>query len=256
MTLTPELKQLIEQEMNGLTKDDYLRPGMSYDDFITEFSSLLAQEKEDEVPLTGAGFNASAMPKYYGYMDMIVQEHGARIVSELETKQSREEFDSKMPEAKKDKKLLMAVGRYVITRTEKREDKKVYDLVRKGRGDMDTLQDNITMASFLRKHKDLAQEVKPGGKSVDDKYLDSVEQKALGLIKLRGEVAADGDDSKEQVDRQNRLMTLCINAQREIKLFAEMAFYDDTERYNRFYASDAIRQQRTDAAKNQGPPQV
>ncbi len=114
-------------------------------------------------------------------------------------------------------------------------------MVRKGSGDMDTLQDNITMASFLRKHKDLAQEVKPGGKSVDDKYLDSVEQKALGLIKLRGEVAADGDDSKEQVDRQNRLMTLCINAQREIKLFAEMAFYDDTERYNQFYASAAGR---------------
>ena len=78
------------------------------------------------------------------------------------------------------------------------------------------------------------------------------EQKALGLIKLRGEVVADGDDSKEQVDRQNRLMTLCINAQREIKLFAEMAFYDDTERYNQFYASDARRREKK-PAQGQAP---
>ena len=94
------------------------------------------------------------------------------------------------------------------------------------------------------------------GKTVDDAYLIQVEENALGLLKLRGEAIAAGDDARGQVDRQNRLMTLCINAQREIKLFAEMAFYDDTERYNKFYASATIRQQRKDAVKKPGQPLV
>ena len=243
MTLSPALETLIEQEMAALTKDDFLRPGMAFDKHVGEYSNLLAQEKEDEPLLSQAGFDTSLMPKYHGYMDMLVLVHGDRVVAESDKKESRKEFNLKMPEAKKDKKLLMAVGRYIVNRTDSNEDKKVYDTVAKGYGDVDTLTDNVTMAAFLRKHKDLAQEVKPGGKTVDAGYLDDVEQKSLDLIKLRGEAITADDDSKEQVDRQNRLMTLCIQAQREIKLFAEMAFYNDTDRYNQFYASDEMRKQ-------------
>ncbi len=243
MTLSPALETLIEQEMAALTKDDFLRPGMAFDKHVGEYSNLLAQEKEDETLLSQAGFNTSLMAKYYGYLDMITRVHGDRVVAESDKKESRKEFNLKMPEAKEDKKVLMAVGRYIVNRTDNHEDKKVYDTVAKGYGDVDTLTDNVTMAAFLRKHKSLAQEVKPGGKTVDASYLDDVEQKSLGLIKLRGEAITADDDSKEQVDRQNRLMTLCIQAQREIKLFAEMAFYNATDRYNQFYASDEMRKQ-------------
>ena len=243
MELSPALETLIEQEMAALTKGDYLRPGMGFDKHVGEFSNLLAQVKEDETLLTQAGFKFSLMSKFYGYLKMITRTHGQRVVAESDKKESRKEFNLKMPEAKDDKKLLMAVGRYIVKRTDSKEDKKVYDMVADGYGDVDTLTDNVTMVAFARKHKDLASEVRPGGKTVDDSYLDSVEEKALGLIKLRGEAITSDDDSKEQVDRQNRLMTLSINAQREIKLFAEMAFYDDTDRYDQFYASDERRQQ-------------
>ncbi len=243
MTLSPALETLIENEMTALTKDDYLRPGMGFDKHVGEFSNLLAQEKEDETPLAQAGFDTSLMAKFYGYLEMITRTHGERVVAESEKKESRKEFNLKMPEAKKDKKVLMAVGRYIVKRTDSKEDKKVYDMVADGYGDVDTLTDIVTLAALMRKHKSLAQEVRPGGKTVDDSYLDDVEQKALDLIKLRGEAITSDDDSKEQVDRQNRLMTLTINAQREIKLFAEMAFYDDTDRYDQFYASDEMRKQ-------------
>ena len=256
MDLTPELKQQIKQEIEALVKDDYLRPGMSFDNFVGEYSMVLGQATEDKSTLAQTGFDATLLPKYYGYMKELVLEHGARVATELEKNQSSKDFDVKMPEANKDRKLLMAISRYIVTRTEENEAKKVYDMVRKGHGDVDALTDNITLVSFLRQHKDLAQEVKPGGKTVDDAYLIQVEENALGLLKLRGEAIAAGDDARGQVDRQNRLMTLCINAQREIKLFAEMAFYDDTERYNKFYASATIRQQRKDAAKKPGQPLV
>ena len=256
MELSPALETLIEQEMAALTKGDYLRPGMGFDKHVGEFSNLLAQGKEDETLLTQAGFKFSLMSKFYGYLEMITKTHGERVVAESDKKESRKEFNLKMPEAKKDKKLLMAVGRYIVKRTDSKEDKKVYDMVADGHGDVDTLTDIVTIAAFLRKNKDLTAEVRPGGKTVDAGYLDNVEQKAINLIKLRGEAITSDDDSKEQVDRQNRLMTLTINAQREIKLYAEMAFYDDTDRYDQFYASDVIRQKNKDAAKEQGQPPV
>ena len=256
MTLSPALETLIENEMKVLTRDDFLRPGMAFDKHVGEFSNLLAQSKEDQTPLSQAGFDTSLMPKYYGYLEMITQVHGERVVAESDKKVSRKEFNSKMPEAKEDKKVLMAVARYIVNRTGSKEDKKVYDMVADGYGDVDTLTDNVTLAAFLRKHNSLTQEVKPGGKTVDDGYLDTVEQKALDLIKLRGEAIAADDDSKEQVDRQNRLMTLSIQAQREIKLFAEMAFYNDTDRYNQFYASDVRRKQaKQDEPAEQEVPQ-
>ena len=256
MELTPALETLIEQEMAALTKGDYLRPGMGFDKHVGELSNLLAQVKEDEVPLTQAGFKFSLMSKFYGYLEMITKTHGERVVAESDKKESRKEFNLKMPEAKKDKKLLMAVGRYIVKRTDSKEDKKVYDMVADGYGDVDTLTDIVTMAALMRKHEGLAQEVRPGGKTVDAGYLDSAEEKALGLIKLRGVAITSDDDSKEQVDRQNRLMTLSINAQREIKLYAEMAFYDDPDRYDQFYASDVIREQRKSAEKDQETPPV
>lgn len=258
MTLAPALVTLIENEMAALEKKDFLRPGMGFDKHVGEFSNLLAQVKEDEVPLTQAGFEFSLLSKFYGYLEMITQVHGDRVVAESDKKASRKEFNEKMPEAKEVKKLLMAVGRYIVTRTESNEDKKVYDMVRKGHGDVDTLTDIVTMAAFLRKHDPLTQEVRPGGKTVDAGYLDDVERKALDLIKLRGEAITSDDDSKEQVDRQNRLMTLTINAQREIKLFAEMAFYDDPDRYDQFYASDEKRKmnKETQSASESAPEQA
>jgi hypothetical protein len=92
MSVVEIVKTNREGEMASLNKDDYLRIGMSYNNFVGDFSKLLAQATED-------------------------------------------------------KKLLMAVGRYISFRTGRREDKKVYNMVRDGRGDVDTLNDNITMVS-------------------------------------------------------------------------------------------------------------
>ena len=258
MTITAEQEAQIEQEMNALDKDDLLRPGMAYDEFVGEYSELLAQATEDETILGQTGFDGSLIPKNYGYMEKLAAEHAARINAESFKQESREEFDTRMPEADKDKRLLMAVGRYIVNRTDATDDKKIFDMVRDGHGDVDTLTDNITMASFIKNHKDLAQEVRPGGKAVDESYLAQVEENAMGLLKLRGEAITAGDDAKVQIDRQNRLMTLRIKAQREIKLFAEMAFYDDTERYNQFYASAAKRKANkasTEIVPSEGPAQ-
>lgn len=241
MQLSEEMNRRIEEQMAALTRDALLRPGMSYNDFTREYSELLAQAEEDEVPLRAAGFDFSTMDLYAGYLEKLVLEHGERVNAEAETGEARETFAEGMPRAREDKALLMAVGRYVEARTEGPEAKRVLDRVRKRRGDVDTLNDNIALVGFARRFKTLVLEVRPGGQVIDDALLTRIENDARRLLRVRGQAVAAADDTSLQVDRQNRLITLCVEAKREIKLFAEMAFYNDADRYNRCYASDAGR---------------
>lgn len=48
----------------------------------------------------------------------------------------------------------------------------------------------------------------------------------------------------ELVDRQKRLITLCVKAMRDIRLYADMALIHSPEVYNQFFASDMMRQAR------------
>ena len=131
----------------------------------------------------------------------------------------------------------------------------MYDEVRKGTGDVDTLNDVVTMAAFIRNHEKLAGQVRPGGKSADTAHLNQAKKNALHLLKLRGVALASNDDPKDEVKRKNQLLTLCILAQREIKLFAEMAFYENMDHYDQFYASDTLRKQRNNQSENDAPPE-
>jgi hypothetical protein len=252
MTITEEMNAIIENDMAALDQEDVLRSGRSFEDFVDEFSVLLAQATEDEALLVAAGFDFSSMPRYRAYLEKLMAEHGARVVAEADTTASIEAFHAGMPRAEADKKVLMAVGRFVVARTRAPEARRVYKMVRKGRGQVDTLNDNIAMVGFVRRFSETAALVRPGGQAVDDAFLSRVEEDAVRLLKIRAEALTAGDDVSLQVDRQNRLITLCVLAERDIKLYAESAFYDDSDRYNRFYASRARRGSGTDEAPEAG----
>jgi hypothetical protein len=72
---------------------------------------------------------------------------------------------------------------------------------------------------------------------IDEAELVRIETEALALLKLRGESSTDAKTPSTQVGRKGRIVSLCVTASQEIRLLAEMAFYNDLDRYNRFYAS-------------------
>ncbi len=141
------------------------------------------------------------------------------------------EFGDTLPDAVRRNKILPAVARYVVLKSGDKDARKSYRWVRKGFGDIDTLNDNAILVELMQKYSDLAAKVRPGGVVVDSTFLDETKKQALHLIGLNGDATAASDKGNELVDRQNRLITLCIEAQREIKLFAEMAYLDDPEAY-------------------------
>jgi hypothetical protein len=249
MELSPQLNDTIEREMAAVHKNDILRPGMGFDDFSKEYANVLAQADEDEAPLTRAGFDFTLMPKYYGYLDKLASEHADRVNAEADRSASQQAFAAAMSKANTDNSRLMTLARYVVKRSGRPEDRRVYNEIRKGVGDVSTLNDNLALVGFIRRNADLASEVRPGGVEIDETVLTNVEEESFAFLKLRAKAAASKDDASANVERQNQLITLCIRALREIKLFAEMAFYDDVDRYNRFYASPsrrAARQARPD----------
>ena len=244
MAIPDQIDAQVEQEVASVGPGDYLRTGRSYNNFLNEFSGLLAQVEEDKPAITGAGFPWKKMPKYTAYLEKMPKVQADRIVAEGEKSKVEEEFGERMPEAEKTKKLLMAMGRFILSQTEDADDKRVYDKVRDGYGYVDALSDNVTMANFGRRHMDIVSKVKPGGQAIDKAFLDKVEKEALDLLKLKGEADAASDDISKQVDRKNRLLTIMVKAERDMKLFAEMAFFNNIEHYKRHYASESLRRKK------------
>ena len=62
MAIPDQIDAQVEQEIASVGSGDYLRPGRSYNDFLNEFSGLLAQVEEDKPAITGAGFPWKKMP--------------------------------------------------------------------------------------------------------------------------------------------------------------------------------------------------
>lgn len=155
-----------------------------------------------------------------------------------------------MPRAEEAKKKIMVVLRFMVIRTQDTNVKRSYKMIQKGYGDIDTLQDIIAGVSLIKSHSEYLSQVRPGGIEVTLDYLEESKKLALELVAMRGDVTAAADDTSVYVDRQNRLLTLCIKVQREIKLFADIAYYNDQDRYDRYYASDRLREIRLDHKNN------
>ncbi len=242
MTISKELDDTIETEMASLDDKELLRPGYAYDDYVDDYSRLLGQAAKDKPWLVGAGFEYDAyMPKYEAYLEKLSFEHGSRVNAGIVSGEDIKEFKAAMPRAVEDKKQLMVMGRFVVSRSKDPEAKRVYKNVMKGSGYIDTLNDNIAMVGFARQYPTLASRIKPGGQAIDEAFLVRVETEAAFLLKLRGIAVTSDDEESRRVNRQNRLLTLCILAERDIKEYADGAFYKDIARYNRDYARTYVR---------------
>jgi hypothetical protein len=103
----------------------------------------------------------------------------------------------------------------------------------------DTLKHNIVLVAMIGEHPELASQIKLEGVSIEKSYCDEVVSRAVEQLLLKGVIVEQGAPKNEKVNHQNRLITLCINAMREIKKFALAAFFDDQEYYNSNYATYA-----------------
>lgn len=248
MSISPELTKEIEKEISGLTKSDFRRPGGSINKFIGEFSSTLAQAAEDMDMLVKTGFDASRMPKYNALLEMFSMAYGERIGSVQDTPEKRVRFDAQMALAEKDRKMLGVVCAHIAEKSGSKKAQQNYRFINKGSGIIDTLTDNLGLAALVKEFPQLAAEIKPGAYEINAKYLEEVVSRAVELLQMKGIVVEQGVPQSVAVERQNRLLTLCLNAQSYIKKYAYAAYFDNMDYYNSNYASAGPKPAEVEAA--------
>jgi hypothetical protein len=205
--------------------------------FIGEFSGNLAQADEDRDILVASGFDQELMPKFRGLLEMLSLAYGERLGTTPESPEKRVAFNEGMALAEKDRRRLGVVGAHIAEKSGDPMARRSYRLIAKGSGYIDTLTDNLGLVALIKKYPEEAAEIKPGGVEISAAYMDEVVARAVELLQMRGIVVEKGVPKNVTVDRQNRLLTLCLNAQSYIKKYAYAAFFDNIEYYNSNYAS-------------------
>lgn len=241
MAISQELDDRIEKEMADLTASRYLRAGMAYNRFVKELTNLIAQAKEDKDLLIKTKFNPEEFSYYDACLEKLALEHAHRYTAEKTEKKVIQEFNEGMPIAKLNKKILMGMGRFVKRETNDKDAIHIYKYVQKGSGDVDTLNDNITMSQFGKRFFETASKISPGAQDITEEYLNKVENDAVHLLKLAGLADAASDEKKEEVDRMHRIVSLCVKIRSDIKFYAEMAFLSKPDHYSEHYASEYFR---------------
>ncbi len=240
-TLTDELRRAIRGDMDALDPEDYLRFSSTVPDGLGELSSLLAQCTKDKGALVAAGFRWERMEKYEGYLEMLLLLHGERIASIPESPEERAEYFSLLEQAEDDRKVLRIVAHHILQETNDPKLLQIYRKVQSGAGMIDTMTDNVAFSVLIGRHMDLACEIRPGGREVTAEYLKDVTVRAKRLMRMRGLVVSDGVPRNEDVDNQNRIITLCMQAMSYIRRFARSAFYNDLDYYNSNYTKSTRR---------------
>ena len=146
-----------------------------------------------------------------------------------------------------DRKRLMVVAAFIAEMSSDKSAHRNYKEMVKGGGIVDTLCDNLAGVAMVGSYPELASQIKPGGFQVTASYCAEVSKRAIEMLKLKGFVVENGVPENITVDRQNRLITLCMDALTEIRRYARAAFFDDLDYYNSNYAS-AFRQESGDTA--------
>lgn len=231
----------IESAVIHLAAKEFLRSGRSYNDTVTELSNISARAKKDESILVASRLNMRVVDVLDACLEKLIDVHAKRIGLLGGKADIVEIFDERMPRMKSTKKVLMNCMMFLISVLNDNYLKRTYREVKKGYGDIDTLDDIVVCSTTIDEHPETYALVAPGGIEITAEYLAKVRADAKDMISMHGEAAVATDGSKELLDRQRRLMTLCVMAERWIKLYAKMAFMNKMDHYDEYYASPSMR---------------
>lgn len=236
--ISPDVKRTIDEEAQALNPKDYRSTTLSAQGILRSYSGLMYQVKKDKVPLVESGFEWERMPKYEGYLTVLADVNAERVITVPSSPEEKKDFDRRMEAAEIVRRKLRMVVSHIIDVTDSDELRTAYRLIAEKSGQVDTLQDNRSYIGIIRRYPEIARELKPGGVEMTSDILDEIYKEADALLSVLG---ADDHPRNEAVDLQNRIITLCLNAQTYIKKYARAAFVDDPEYYNRYYADKSAK---------------
>lgn len=240
MALTPEIARQIEQEITQIKKNDIQLTvsNKSLNSLIYDFGSTLAQAEIDLSDLVNVGFDATTMQRNYALLELMSLTYGTYSVLTPESVEQRVHFDQQLALARLDKKRLIVICDQIFQDCNNDSLRQKYSTLDNGTGIIVTLKNILTMVNIIYEYSEKFSQIKPNRIEIDIQYCEKAKSRALELLMFKGVIVNCRDASNDTVDRQNKLLTLCMNIQNEIKKFAFIAFSHDIEYYECHYSSN------------------
>lgn len=234
MEITPEQKEQIIKEALALT----LRPKnyKNYSYHMNRMGRYLGQAEIDKDALILANYNWERLIRLYVIQKVINETHAKRVAVEGKGSTPSEQFHVLLKRIKDYNKVLTIVLDYVRKRTDDHGLEITADKIKRGTTQMDIVRDVSSLTEVLKEHLELAAGITPGGKVVNEEYLNTAYAEAQEALALDGLADQSESERSQLVDLQHRLLLLSMAAIDELKEFARAAFYQDLNYYREHYS--------------------
>lgn len=231
MAIDAEMKTQINDQIAQI---DYERQtNLSIHQIMDRFTRMLAQIDIDKEDLIRSKFDWSKQPYFAALSVYLYEVHADRVAAEGKGPGSK--LKELMPKFTMNHKVLCLVTKFIIKKTENPNLITAYNKVKEGSGKIDILHDILALSSALRDFLDLTAEYTPRGIHITEVYLDVLTQEVEDLLTINSTTKNSGTERGILVDKQSKLITLCLEAMDYIRQFAEGAYCLDMDYFRKHY---------------------
>lgn len=235
MALTPELDSLIEQQLDAIAPEKFRRPGLSNSEYIDAFSTFITTVRRDEAALIAAGLPQEKIAYIDSLCEKLLLTFGARHSTLSETPEERKYCDEQMAIVEDERKKLLIVLDYIADYCGDPAIRRHYQFIVKGSSTVDSLTDVVLLVMNVRQFLQLASQIRPQGVLIDEAFCARAHDRAVELLGKKGIIVEKGVPKSTAVNKLNKIITLCVTTQSDVKRFAYAAFYNDKKYYEDNY---------------------
>lgn len=252
MPITAEMQEKIDNDIAQVAYDRNTK--LTIHQVMERFGRFVAQIEIDKEDLIRSKFDWTKQPYFAALSIYLYEVHAARAAAE--GKGPGAKLREAMPRFKMNHKVLSLVLKFVIGKTNNQNLIKVYDKVKQDNNNLDTLHDILIMTVALRDFLDIAADFAPRGINVNEGYLDVITEEVEELLVINGETLTSGTDRGKLVDKQNKLIVLCLEAIDYIREYAEGAFCLDMDYFKEHYTINDFHRHKTTQEEEEETPET
>lgn len=245
MAITEENRTAINVHIDAVT--DKRRTRLTILQLLDRYSRYTNQIVVDKERLIQSGYDWTIAERDIALFTVFTEVHAERIAAEGKGANSIRR--KKMEKMNMYYEVLCLIVQHVFDETNDETVKAAHSKIKKGNSQADTLHDILAMAKVLKEHQDIAVTFTPRGIVANEGYLDLITQEVQSLLDQNGIPIQTSSERAYLVDRQERIITLCLEAIDRIKKYAKGTFFMDKAYYRKFYTLYDFNQKNTPSSE-------
>lgn len=231
MTITQDKRIEIDTLIDAVTNKRNLK--LTIAQLLDRYPRYINQILRDKERLMRSGYDWAIAERDMALYTVFTDVHAARTAAE--GKGASSIHRKEMEEMCRYHEILSLVVEHVIDETNDETVKAAHAKIKREKTQADTLHDILAMISLLKEHHEIAITFTPDGVITNEEYLDRVSLETQTLLEQNGAPVESSSERAYWVDRQQRVITLCLEAIDRMKKYAKGAFFMDKKYYRKHY---------------------